>query len=106
MNRLWFLLSKLFIIFFGLYFLFIKEKTFFKDIKYFILIILISYVLALSNERRAIIDLFLSLILLNIIFFNKKNIIISALYVAIFFSITIIDKNISPEIYKTMLQFD
>ena len=99
-------LSKLLIIFFGLYFFLIKEKTYFKDIKYFIVIILISYVLALSNERRAIIDLFLSLILLNIIFFNKKNIIISALYVAIFFSITIIDKNINPEIYKkTLLQF-
>lgn len=99
-------LSKLLIIFFGFYFYLKKNFFNFNDFIYFLLILVITYVLALSNERRAIIDLILSLILLNIFFFNKKNLIISILYLTIFFSITIIDKDIRDEIYKkSMLQF-
>ena len=70
-------LSKLLIIFFGFYFYLKKNFFNFNDFIYFLLILVITYVLALSNERRAIIDLILSLILLNIFFFNKKNLIIS-----------------------------
>jgi O-antigen ligase len=99
-------LSKLLVIFFGLYFYLNKKIFHFNDFIYFFLILLITYVLALSNERRAIIDLILSLILLNIFFFNKKNFIISILYIIIFFSITISNKNIRDEIYKkSMVQF-
>ncbi len=98
-------LSKILSLFIGLYFIFEKKNFSFKNIVYFALIILISFVLVLSNERRAIIDLLVFLILFNIFFYNKKNFIISIIYLIFIFLISISNENIKQEIYKkTKLQ--